>query len=65
MDHEHPMAGRCRQGIEVRDTYRYTGGRGGFALHYNWKQCSRGPETGFTLTNGYCWQHVKPSPQAR
>lgn len=48
-----PTKGQCRAEILKRDTYRYTGGRNRFALHYSRVQCGRkaGP-------SGYCWQHA-------
>jgi hypothetical protein len=43
---------QCKYPVYVRDTYRYTGGRARFKLHYARKQCSRRASEG-----DYCWQH--------
>jgi hypothetical protein len=45
---------RCRETVEIRDTYRYTGRvKGGFELMYTSRRCSRPATNG-----GYCWQHA-------
>lgn len=43
---------RCKERVFIRDTYRYTGGKARFKMHYQERQCKRlaGPD-------GYCWQH--------
>ena len=41
---------KCLAKVLHRDTYRYTGGKARFKLHYNEKQCARK-----ALANGYCW----------
>jgi hypothetical protein len=49
---------QCRETVYVADTYRYTGRRGGFEMHYTRKQCSRRAQPG----RDYCWQHPYSSP---
>ena len=44
---------RCKEKVDVRDTYRYTGrGPGGFQMHYTHRSCNRTHQE-----NGFCWQH--------
>lgn len=47
-----PMKQLCAAQVWKRDTYRYTGGKHRFSMHYLRSQCSR------TATKGdWCWQH--------
>ena len=46
-DHRHPVEGRCRESVLVRDTYRVArDGKRHFKLHYNKRQCKRSPVSG-------------------
>jgi hypothetical protein len=45
---------RCSAQIWVKDTYRYTGGKNRFAMHYDRKRCSRRASA-----DGRCWQHPR------
>ena len=47
------MNQKCKEYVYVRDTYRYTGGRHRFKMHYERKQCSR-----LARVDGYCRQHA-------
>jgi len=53
MTHESPK--RCEAEVFMRDTYRYSGGRHRFQLHYTAKQCARRANGG----DGFCWQHAE------
>ena len=45
------MEPRCKEKVDVRDTYRLVRGRG-FQMHYTHRDCRRKPQE-----NGFCWQH--------
>jgi hypothetical protein len=47
------MSDRCIFNVFVRDTYRYSGGKTHFKMHYKRRRCKRGIKRGET----FCWQH--------
>lgn len=51
---------QCEERVLRRDTYRYTGRRGGFTMHYERGQCRRkaAPDS------RYCWQHMPVRQEA-
>lgn len=52
--HKRPNLAMCAAVVWVADVLRYTGRvPGGFALHYNRRQCKRPREAASDL----CWQH--------
>ena len=48
---------QCKQTVQVRDTYRYIGGKSHFKRHYTKRRCKRRAVHGDV--NGFCTQHAR------
>lgn len=53
----------CAAAVWIRDTYRRTGGRRKFSMHYNRRRCKREAIGGASRTfvgrsEDLCWQHA-------
>lgn len=54
------QSGRCAATVYRRDTYRYTGGRGGFRLHYNRGRCVFKAGPGRKHCGRHAYMEVRP-----
>lgn len=50
---------RCHAVVYVRDTYRRSGGKLHFKMHYARDRCRRASMMGYS----YCWQHQTREPR--